>query len=281
MCDCEALDARHLVTDRSSGDVICTACGVVVEGHIIESEWNANERTSPDDPFMPDAHTTVFQRAGGPPVRFRHAAKRQRSDVCLRDAFSNLENKGRDLGFYSTSHVTTQAKELYRDLHAAKSVRGDAAKDACVAAVLYLACKLCGCPRELRHVSTACRCPVSALNDAVATCKDLLGGKPYHAALFEGIQAGRLLESYLQCLEVPGDVLRRVRRTAYALDEALRGVLDCSRAPRTICCGLLWMAVVREGVAVTKKAVMAACDGVCQQSLDKVVAELESLLPRA
>jgi transcription initiation factor TFIIIB Brf1 subunit/transcription initiation factor TFIIB len=282
MCDCGPCpDEEFLVTDRRSGDIVCTRCGVVIEGHIVDTfvDWHSLERTAPEDPFLPGETSAVFLHGpGGKPLRLKHA-KPADGAMALHEASRLLINKARDMGFYGTSQTVMQAKELLRDAHAAKPMRGDTARDAYIAASLYLGSKLCGFPRELRHVSTACQVPSASLNDAVATFKDVLSDKPYHAGLFEGLQTGRLLEMYLRDLDVPHLTLRRIRRTALALDASLEGVLDCSRAPRTICCGLLWMAVSREGLAIPKKKIMQACDGVCQQSLDKMVAELEALLP--
>ena len=283
-CDCGPVDERWLVTDRSSGDIVCTQCGVVVEGHTLDlgPEWRPCDgdlacRATPlaDDGLLPARHATLLCQAGKP-VWSKLTAERDPLDS-VRKAFVHIANQGRTMGFTPSSHVTVQAKELYRDLHAVKPVRGDVTRDAHVAAALYLACKLCGAFRELRHVSAACGVDGTLLNDAVAAFKDRLSDRPYHDRLFEAVQPGGLLNMYADRLDVPDCDLRRIKRSAHALDAELEGVLDCSRAPRTICSGVLWMAAAREGVHMPKRTVMAAC-GVCQQSVAKVVAELERAL---
>lgn len=261
MCDCGPVpDDAALVTDFSSGDTICVRCGVVVESHVLDesAEWKTAE--------------VEDKRRRPPPPKHAKWRAAEPADA-VAEMMRVIDMCACVLGLSTSSNAATWAKELYRDLHEAKPLRGES-KAVYATAAMYFGCKLAGAARELRFVSGACGVDIGSLNDAVAAFKDRLVGKSYHAKLFEAVQAGMLINMYADRLPLDGaDDMRRIKRAAHIIDEQLLATLDCSRAPRTVCSGILWLAAQRERIAVSKKAVAAAC-GVCIQSVDKMVAEL-------
>ena len=271
MCDCEHYDEASLVTDYSSGDVVCVQCGVVVEGHVLDTgpEWRAHDaagRCRAEVSAAP-ARTVYDKRVPAWALPARDP---------LADAYAIIDQCLCAIGMTTSSNVAAWAKELYRDMSTIRAVRGEA-KGVHALAAVYFGCKLAGVPRELRHLAAVCNVDGAHLNDAVAAFKDRLEGKPYHARLFEAVQAGTLINMYADRLQLDSAALRQIKRAAHMLDEQLLDTLDCSRAPRTICSGVMWLAAQREGVPVSKRAVAAAC-GVCMQSVDKMAAELQQLV---
>jgi transcription initiation factor TFIIIB Brf1 subunit/transcription initiation factor TFIIB len=270
--------------------MVCTQCGVVVEGHMIDSapEWRSHDvhdrsrAGASENLLLPDQHhRTTFDasRTNGRAAECTSLWRCVGRDplASLRDAFAAIDGYVRGLGLSTEGTAAAWAKEVYRDMNEAKPVRGAEARQAHAAAAVYFGCKLAGAARELRHISASCGVGIAALNDAVAGFKDRLGGKSYHPRLFEAVQAGTLINMYADRLGLGDDDLRRTKRAAHVLDEQLLHVLDCGRAPRTICSGVLWLAAAQEGVRVSKRAVMAAC-GVCQQTIDKVTAQISQVL---
>jgi transcription initiation factor TFIIIB Brf1 subunit/transcription initiation factor TFIIB len=262
MCDCGALD---LVTDHATGDTVCVQCGVVVEAHEMVHYDIAELAAAP--PRQPDRKRPRVSRATT--ADDAHLAVERDVEDKIRACMNNLR--------ISSTAVLHRAKELFNDVNEAKPVRGDDARLCFVAAAVYFACKMCGeAARELRLVAACGGVDAAALNAAVAAYKDRLEARPYYAKLFDAVSANRLINMYTDRLRVDDDVLRRIKRDAHALHTKLDGLLDCSRAPRTICGALTWLAVAQNrerARGVSKKDVAAACD-VCIQSIDKCLTDI-------
>lgn len=296
MCDCPG-GPGECVTDWASGDVVCLACGVVTEGHILDEspEWR-NHESGPDNCRVgPSTANALPSRLGtylAPPAAAGGGAKRvcrgltaaivreDPAEVSLREGFKVLDSLAIDMRLSTTGTVAVMARELFSDLHEAKGIRADTRRPA-AAAALYFGCKLENVGRELRRVAAMCGVDHKALCTAASEFKTALAAKPYYPRLFTPLQAGKLIDSSVDRLaDVAGldaEARRRVWRTAHQLDEALVDMMDCGRKPRTICAGIVFLAAQQVAAgAVTKKHVTTAC-GVCQQTLDKVVAQIRDL----
>jgi transcription initiation factor TFIIIB Brf1 subunit/transcription initiation factor TFIIB len=262
MCDC--IDGPTPVTDWASGEVVCCACGVVTEGYILDDAplWRDDEEPRRGPP------------RGGPPPAKRPRVPRDDPDPALRRGLALVQRFVGNLGLSSTCAVAGTAKELFTDVLAARGPRTDN-RDALAAAAVYYGCRLENAERELRLIIDVCGVEARAMHAAADEFKDLLGERHYHARLFGPLRAGLLVDVFLDRLRLPPETRKRVWRDARALDAVL--LMDCGRKPRTLCSGILFLAAERHGVA--KKDVAEACD-VCQQTLDKVVAQIRKLHPR-
>jgi transcription initiation factor TFIIB len=305
MCDCcpDAADAcPDVVTDWASGDVVCRRCGVVVEGHILDEspEWHNREHDAFDKsrvgqaarPHGPQALNRLGtylamapasasgSAAPAAPARVKRlaaaACREDPRDVALAEGLRLVERLVGDMGLSTSGVVATTAKDLFADLSEARAVRSDCRR-ALAAAAVYYAFKLQRADRELRQVSQVCDVGGKALNAAVSEYKEALRDKPYYPRLFAPLQAGRLIDVFLDRLRLQPPERKRVWRAATQLDEQLVHAMDCGRKPRTICSGLLYLATRQEAGHVTKKSVAEACS-VCQQTLDKVVAQIKACL---
>jgi hypothetical protein len=296
MCDCEA--GPSTLTDWASGDVVCCACGVVIEGHILDEapEWRS---------FAADGPAEDRSRVGSAANRWGQAAlgtyldrpcgggagggKRRRRvrdmgadprEESLRLGLHAIDTFVSNFGLSTNGTVACTAKELFSDLHELKPVRSDV-RHASAAAAVYFGCKMENVGRELRLVSQVCQVDARALNAATSEFKASLADKPYAARLFVTLQAGKLIDICLDRLRLPPEERRRVWRAAHQLDEALVDLMDSGRKPRTLCSGLLWLALQQENIAsVGKREVTEACS-VCQQTLDKAVAHMRRMLAAA
>ena len=132
-------------------------------------------------------------------------------------------------------------------------------------------------PRELKDIAGRCQVATRGLHAAVDAYKDHLPAAAYHGDLFATVAAGSLINSYGDRLPVTEAERKAVKRAAHRLDERLRGRLDSGRRPATVVSGLLFAGLREAGVSVPKKALLAAC-GVCQQTLDRMVAEIQEIL---
>lgn len=267
-CDC--VDGPTPVTDWGRGDVVCCACGVVVEGHILD---DCHVTFDDDD-------SNVKRRAAEAPELSR-AAKRAKTlrdsrEASLADGLRVVDDFVACMRQPVTGGIAHVARELFADLHQHKPVRSDFRR-AAAAAALYYAFKLERAGRELKLVARVCGVDVRALNAATSEYKAALKHKPYYPRLFCTLQAGQLIDVFLDRLRLPAEQRRRAWRSAHQMDEALIETMDCGRKPRTISCGILYLAMRAENIDVGKKAVAEACD-VCQQTLDKVANQIRQLL---
>lgn len=269
-CDCGPL--AEPVTDWAHGDVVCRRCGVVTESHVMDDapDW-ADWTEAPRDRGHGGGHG---HGGGGKRRRLRGAEGADAAETSVARAREMIHAMVREFGMTTTSCVATVAKGLFADLEAARHVRGDVRRAAAAAAVYY-AFKLEGVGREARLVADVCGVDLKALNAATAEYKDVLRGKPYHARLLDTLHAGQLLAAALDRLRLdPPDRKRVWRHTQLVHD---RVPLDCGRKPRTLCAGILFLAVRAAAAELarvpSKKDVMDAC-AVCQQTLDKVVVYL-------
>lgn len=305
MCDCRDEAGPAPVTDWACGDVVCMRCGVVMEGHIMDEapEWRTYrgddqgggqagaDRCRVGAPtasargggalagtYLDMGRGQLPGRAGeGRKARRLAAAAAEPQAAGLREGLRAVDEFVAAFRLSTTSLIGATARELFEDAHEARATRSDTRR-ALAAAALYFACKLENTGRELRQVSDVCGVDLRTLNAATVEMKALLAGKPYHARLHATLQAGKLLDIFLDRLALATDDRRRVWRAAQALDGRLSRLMDCGRKPRTICSGLLWVAVQDEAVGgVGKKDVTAAC-AVCQQTLDKVTAQIRAAL---
>jgi transcription initiation factor TFIIIB Brf1 subunit/transcription initiation factor TFIIB len=284
MCDCEGEPSP--VTDWAGGDVVCCACGVVLEGHILDEAPEWRNHAAADGGHAADRSrvgaadarlgTYLERGAGGKRRRLRDPTRDAREQA-LHDGLALVDRLVGAFGLSTTSNVAATARELFADLHEAKGVRSDTRR-ACAAAAVYYGCKLENVGRELRLVSQVCQVDAKALNSATSEYKAALADKPYHARLFATLQAGKLIDIFLDRLRLAPDLRRRAWRAAHQLDESLVDVMDCGRKPRTICSGILFVAAQQERIpGVGKKEITEAC-AVCQQTLDKVVAQIRRMM---
>jgi transcription initiation factor TFIIIB Brf1 subunit/transcription initiation factor TFIIB len=280
MCECQSPDP---VLDYAGGAEVCRGCGVVLDGVVFADgrEWWGDDaaRAGPaPDQFQP-APTTRIDNPRGVSKRVLAAAAADGAaagERLLREGFRVVDAFARNMLIATNHTVVVRAKELFRDLHAVKPVRGDAREPA-AAAALYYGFKMESAPRELKDLAGRCGVATRGLHAAVDAYKEHLPAAAYHGQLFATVAAGNLINAYGDRLPVSDADRKAVKRAAHRLDERLRGRLDSGRRPATVVSGLLFVGLREAGVAVPKKALLAAC-GVCQQTLDRMAAEIAELL---
>lgn len=283
MCECAV--GPSLVTDWASGDVVCQGCGIVLEGHILDEspEWTTREH-EPDKSRVgaPNARLGTFLdtagRAGAGCKKRKFRDTRTPREIGLKEGRDAVDACVSGLCLAIGGTVCAAARELFELHFDKKGVRSDT-RGAVAAAAVYLACKLENVGRELRLVSGVCQVDLRALNAATTDLKDSLVDHPMYPKLAAGLSAEKLIDIYLDRLRLPAEQRKRAWREAVRLEEDLRarGVMDSGRKPRTLCCGILHVALGRAGCEVPKKELARAC-AVCQQTLDKVAGHIDSFL---
>lgn len=249
--------------------MVCTECGVVVEGHIIDEapEWhNHADEPLTDRCRVGQAGAELGTFVDG--VRGAARAHRDPKAESLVAALRVVDDCVASVGMSPHTTLRDTAKMLVRDLVDARGTVRDDVRRATAAAAVYLAFKILGLGREMRFVSDACTVEYRALGTAVTGIRDALTTKPYHARMASALRFGSLIDVFLDNMGLSPENRQKAWREARVLDELACARVDSSRKPRTLCSGLLFLAVQRAGVNVGRSAVAKAC-GVCVQTLDK------------
>lgn len=276
MCDCYGAGHGTWVTDWAQGDVVCTRCGVVVEGHIIDEspEWT-HRAGEADKSRVGMASTDLGTYIDTKRRKLRDASwtpkeRARREGLDLVNSFLAL------MSLSTSGGIAATAREIFVDFDDAKGVRSDTRRHAAAAAV-YFACKMENAGRELRLVASVCDIDQKQFNAVTAEFKDALKYKPYHDLMHQALHPSKLLDVFLDRLRLPTADRKRVWKCATQLTNDLQGLMDCGRKPRTLCAGIVWTSLQRQGIDVPKKTVSEAC-AVCQQTLDKVAALITDTL---
>lgn len=268
MCDCGQAD--YLVTDVASGDVVCQACGVVVEAHIFDEHLEhyggqAGPRAGPPESWLLPSLPIVVDNV---PNR-RRVLQNADPHAATRELFAVVEFLGHG---YSTP-VQDTAKMLCRDLAAQRTVRTDT-RCMVAACALYLATKMHGngIGRSKREIAAQFRDSGVTERGLTLTSKlfkDALHGAPYAATLFKTLDASDLINRCVDRLDIDGAARKAVKKHAHEMAGRVPVREVEGRTPSSICSGLVACVLQRLGVKVSKKH-LAECCRVSSATLDKM-----------
>ncbi|KAJ8430900.1 hypothetical protein Cgig2_003893 [Carnegiea gigantea] len=251
MCgDCKKL--TEVVFDHSSGDTVCSECGLVLESHSIDetSEWRTfadsaddhdpNRVGGPTNPLLSNHLTTHISAAphGGPSASLNKRASSSDSDSHLISAFKSMAAMADRLGLVPT--IKDRANEIYKNvLEDSRSIRGRN-HDALLAACLYVACNQEELPRTVKEIC-------SVANGA--TKKDLGRAKSYimkqlHRAEFTGMGQGRAIRAadFVKrfCSNL-GVMNTRVTKAAQEAAQKAEEDVDIRRSPISIAAAIIYI----------------------------------------
>lgn len=269
MCECGA--DPTCVTDWSAGETVCTGCGVVLESCLFDEGHRA--------PYESEVPTYGERRA----KRIRTTSSSTPAEIALGAGLRAVERFAGDAFRLGPGHRATEAaKEAYRDVCERRGGIKSDARAATAAACVHFGLKIEGAGRESRTVAARAGLEPKVLHAAIDACRAVLADRPYFAAMSGPASAAGLVDSYLDELDLPPEQRKRVWGACRRLDERVAAGMDCSRKPKTLVGGLLWLGVQavaaeaesRPGWKRVSKADVARACGTCQQTLDKVAAGL-------
>ncbi|KNA20678.1 hypothetical protein SOVF_050140 [Spinacia oleracea] len=153
----------EVVYDHTSGDTVCSECGLVLESHSIDetSEWRTfsdsgnnadpNRVGGPTNPLLGDmALTTVISDTNGT-FRKSTAASVDKKSNRLQSAFGTIATMADRLSLVPA--IKNRANEIYKNLLDNKNHKSSRGKsDAVLAACLFVACQEEKLPRTLKEV---------------------------------------------------------------------------------------------------------------------------------
>ena len=158
-----------LVEDYRAGDMVCSACGLVVGDRVVDvgSEWRtfSNEKSNTDpsrvggseNPLLNGTDlTTVIGRGTGDAsfdesgnAKYHNRRNMSSSDRALVTAFREISNMADRINLTKT--ITDRANMLFKQVHDGKTLKGRS-NDAIASACLYIACRQEGVPRTFKEI---------------------------------------------------------------------------------------------------------------------------------
>lgn len=158
-----------LVEDYRAGDMVCSACGLVVGDRVVDvgSEWRtfSNEKSNTDpsrvggseNPLLNGTDLTTvigrgtgdasFDESGG--AKYHNRRNMSSSDRALVTAFREISNMADRINLTKT--ITDRANLLFKQVHDGKTLKGRS-NDAIASACLYIACRQEGVPRTFKEI---------------------------------------------------------------------------------------------------------------------------------
>lgn len=239
-----------LVDDFHAGDMICTACGLVVADRVIDvgSEWRtfSNEKAvadpsrvgGPSNPLLNggDLTTMIGKPTGNAGFDENGMAKYQNkrqvssADRTLINAFREIATMADRINL--PRKIIDRTNVLFKQVQDQRTLRGRS-NDAIAAACVYIACRQEGVPRTFREI-----CAVSRVSKKeIGRCfKLILRALETNVDL---IKTGDFMSRFCSNLELPQSVQKgatHVARKAVDMD------LVAGRSPISVAAAAIYMA---------------------------------------
>lgn len=239
-----------LVEDYRAGDMVCSACGLVVGDRVVDvgSEWRtfSNEKSNTDpsrvggseNPLLNGTDlTTVIGRATGDAAfdetgnaKYHNRRNMSSSDRALVAAFREIGNMADRINLTKT--ITDRANLLFKQVHDGKTLKGRS-NDAIASACLYIACRQEGVPRTFKEI-----CAISKVSKKeIGRCFKLIL-KALETSV-DLITTGDFMSRFCSNLGLPAVVQRaatHIARKAVELD------IVPGRSPISVAAAAIYMA---------------------------------------
>lgn len=256
------IDPPNLIEEYSSGDLVCSDCGMVVGDKIVDtrSEWRTFANEDGDDPsrvgqaanpildgLTESLETRISSRDGGSGISYalQRASARTtgNSNRHILDGFDAIQNKVERMSLPRSA--SEAAKQLFRRVQDERIMRGKRT-EAIIAAVLFVACKQSGNPRTFHEIHS-----VTGVNKKqIADCfKELqatfdLGqsdARPEGGAGVTVTSAVNLVNRFCNLLGLEQAVVRSTEEIAELIKD--KGILD-GRSPVTVAAACIYLTTI-------------------------------------
>lgn len=288
---CSNCDNDNFVTDNTTGDTICTGCGLVAEACMFDDrpEWvrggGEDEAGGPDRARCGPAADPLLHNVGVITLDVRRAKGNVRNLQRYSDQMAMTYQERalyavfRDMttvcetALHLPSSIIFQAKEMYKDVKEARLSRGSVHK-AVIAACVYYACKVQpshATARSKMDVAHVFNVTEKSMSAACKIFREATRGKPYHAAMHATLQSRDMVQNVIASFTFPKDVRIRVTRTVWIVDDQIRnsGVLD-GKSPNSVMAAVLSVVFDRLNIDISKQTIAAKC-GTSLVTLNKML----------
>lgn len=279
--DCGSTDLVH---DYAAGDLICTQCGLVAEGHIIcEDEGWVDPHATRCAPMFDngETHTQIAAptvAVGKAPTTLQRAHRMQSSGMTPAERAVVMDIEKYSRGLHLNATIVATAKQLYADFRKQRSGKRDKALVACC---LFHACrlqKLQGVTRSKPEVFNSCGVSESAFTKIDKVFRKALtnSNESYVQDLYSTVDPGDLVLRHVDYLCIDRDQARQVKSITLKLSamvDAVKGLTG--RTPESMSCALISIACKRTGVKLSRHEICEQLALVKLNTLNTVLKELE------
>ena len=287
---CREHPYEPLVEDYRAGDMICSACGLVVGDRVVDVgfEWRtfSNEKSNTDpsrvggseNPLLNGTDlTTVIGRGTGVAAfdesgnaKYHNRRSMSSSDRALVTAFREISNMADRINLTKT--ITDRANLLFKQVHDGRTLRGRS-NEAIASACLYIACRQEGVPRTFKEI-----CAISKVSKKeIGRCFKLIL-KALETSV-DLITTGDFMSRFCSNLGLPPSVQRaatHIARKAVELD------LVPGRSPISVAAAAIFMASQASDQKKTQKEigdVAGAAEATIKQSYRLMLPHAADLFP--
>ena len=247
---CHEHPYEPLIEDYRAGDMICSACGLVVGDRVVDvgSEWRtfSNEKSNADpsrvggseNPLLNGTDlTTVIGRGTGDAsfdesgnAKYHNRRNMSSSDRALVNAFKEINNMADRINLTKT--IVDRANVMFKQVHDAKSLKGRS-NDAIAAACLYIACRKEGVPRTFKEICAVSKTP----KKDIGRCFKLI--LKAHETQVDLITSGDYMPRFCAHLNLPIHVQRAA---TFIAKKAVELDLVSGRSPVSVAAAAIYMA---------------------------------------
>ncbi|XP_072960105.1 transcription initiation factor IIB-like [Typha angustifolia] len=282
--DCRA--STVTVFDRTTGDCICTECGLVLEARMVDEtqEWRqfADDSRSNDpnrvggrvNPLLDDGspETIVISTSSGGgrtsslPRSVNLKSERfvdpKRALVRAFDAISAMSDR---LCLLTT--IKDRAKEIYKSVEKEKILCGRS-QDAFLAACLFVACRLEHTPRTMNEICTVANgAPKKKIGQYVSRIESELTrlGQSKEDGV---INPGVFLRRFCSSLGLPNETVKVAQEVIKNLDD-----IDIRRSPVSVAAAVIYMMTQLSNIKKPLKDI-ALATGVSENTIKKAYSDI-------
>ncbi|KAK2071633.1 hypothetical protein P8C59_006039 [Phyllachora maydis] len=259
-------DPPNLIEEAAAGDIVCTSCGTVLQGHVVDlgSEWRtfSNDDQGNDDPSRvgqaPDELfdgdqlvTTIGYNANNRSKAARALTKAQQSmnndknAKALMAAYRDIATLCETLN--AGQQVASSAKQIYKQVDDAKFLRGKS-QEAIIAGCIFVSCRKLNVARTFREIFSLTSVPKKEIGRVFKSLENFLGKSaetkttPGTSGKYEATKATKasdLIVRYCNLLRFRNN--SRIENVARALAEEKIEAL-AGRSPLSVAAACIYMA---------------------------------------
>lgn len=241
----------YLIEDSHAGDMICSICALVVGDRVVDvgSEWRTFSDSTSDpsrvgaaeNPLLENDLSTTIGRTNGSEYYNRNTMSS--TNRALLAAFRNINEIADRVGLPRT--ITDEAAAIYRQVHEQRKLR-NRPRLAVVGACIYIACKIHGCPRNFRELSSISDVQARDIAKCYKVISRIMDKNRQELSMH--VDSGDFMSRFCSNLGLPREVQRVATHIAAVARE--KSITD-GRNPTSIAAAAIYMA---SQVSDTKKS---------------------------
>ena len=276
---CRNHPGSPLIEDSRAGDMICSACGLVVGDRIVDvgSEWRTFSDSNNDpsrvgaaeNPLLENDLSTRIGAAAGSEYHNRNSMSS--ANRTLTGAFREINEIADRVGLPKT--ITDEAANYFKRVYEQRRLR-NRPRQATVSACIYLACRVHLAPRSFRELST-----ISGMPQAIIAkcCKAIM--KCLDQRNITQVDACDFLSRFCSSLGLSVDDQRLATNIATVAKE--KSIID-GRNPTSVAAAVIYMASQISDTKRSQKEIseVAGCaESTIKQSYRVLLGRAAELIP--